>query len=905
MQSKIAQMKLADFTQASVRRLDMISFRQRKSHVQTVLPSEALRCEDAVWGFHCAEIRHLTAAAALALGVLGMGTAAWGKLTPEQVGMLPPPASHQVSFGKEIRPILEASCTKCHGRGRSKGDFRLDTRETLLKGGESGSAVISGKSEQSYLIELVSGLDPDNVMPRKGKKLTADEVGLLRAWIDQGLTWDADAFFGKKPPVNFTPHRPELPAARAGLRNPIDRLLGKYFETNQIKWPNPVSDRVFARRVWLDTIGLLPPGDELEKFVSERSKDKRERLVKRLLADNQRYAENWLSFWNDALRNDYTGTGYIDKGRKQITGWLFSALAANMPYDQFVAQLVNPTEESEGFSKGILWRGAVNASQVPPMQAAQNISQVFMGVNLKCASCHDSFINDWKLSDAYGLANIYADQPLELFECDKPTGKKAPMQFIFPELGPVESEANKPERLKQLAAALTSKQNGRLSRTIVNRLWQKFFGRGLVEPVDDMEQPAWNVDLLDWLAEDLVAHGFDLKHTIEQIFTSLAYQMPAANSGEIKDSTFVFRGPTVRRLSAEQFRDALGVLCGQWFTMPATPVNFRESPADSSRSKRRQAPSPLLAREGKWIWNEPNAAQKATANTVYLRKEIILPETPTEAFVVATCDSSFTLYLNGKRAASGNDWRKVAVVEVASLLVKGTNTIAVQAVKGPSETKSRSDWTEGPTNSAGFILEARIRHREAAKPSTKKPPKASVMDFATDASWLWTTNKVQNWEKPAFVPEDWAVVAELGEASVAPWNAGNRLTAAMVTTTQFGHVRSALVAADPLMVALGRPNREQVMTCRSPVATTLQMLELENGHTLSKLIIQGAEQLLSKKPGPTRELVARLYQGALGRPATGQELQSAEEIIGQPAKKEGVEDFLWAMTMLPEFQLIY
>src|SRR6266404_1143248 len=153
----------------------MISFRHRKSY-RTELP----------WGFHCAEIRHLTAAAALALGVLGMGTAAWGKLTSEQLGLLPPPASHQVSFGKEIRPILEASCTKCHGRGRSKGDFRLDTRETLLKGGESGAAVVSGKSEQSYLIELVSGLDPDNVMPRKGKKLTGDEIGLLRAWIDQG-----------------------------------------------------------------------------------------------------------------------------------------------------------------------------------------------------------------------------------------------------------------------------------------------------------------------------------------------------------------------------------------------------------------------------------------------------------------------------------------------------------------------------------------------------------------------------------------------------------------------------------------------------------------------------------------------------------------------------------------------
>src|SRR4030095_4774509 len=86
-------------------------------------------------------------------------------LTPEQMKLLPPPANRTVSFGQDIKPILEASCIKCHGRGRSKGDFRIDTRETLLKGGESGPAVAAGKSDESYLIALVSGIDPENVQP--------------------------------------------------------------------------------------------------------------------------------------------------------------------------------------------------------------------------------------------------------------------------------------------------------------------------------------------------------------------------------------------------------------------------------------------------------------------------------------------------------------------------------------------------------------------------------------------------------------------------------------------------------------------------------------------------------------------------------------------------------------------
>src|SRR5438477_12638384 len=130
---------------------------------------------------------------------------ALGKITPEQARSLPAAAARQIDFANDIRPILLASCVKCHGRGRSKGDFRIDTRETLLKGGGSGLAVVVGNSEQSYLVELVSGLDPDNVMPKKGKKLTREEISLLRAWIDQGLPWDAAMSFGRSPPRNFAP----------------------------------------------------------------------------------------------------------------------------------------------------------------------------------------------------------------------------------------------------------------------------------------------------------------------------------------------------------------------------------------------------------------------------------------------------------------------------------------------------------------------------------------------------------------------------------------------------------------------------------------------------------------------------------------------------------------------------
>src|SRR6476660_5718096 len=295
----------------------------------------------------------------------------------------------------------------------------------MLKGGDDGQALVPGDSASSHLIALVAGLDPDEVMPKKGSRLTSEQIGLLREWIDQGAAWDPEVSFARPAPQSLVPRAPDLPADASLPANPVDRLLVSYFAQHD---PTPArlsGDRQFIRRATLAIVGELPTPGEVRAFVADRQAGKRARLVARLLADGRRYAQHWLTFLNDLLRNDYRGTGYIDGGRENITAWLYAALANNLPYDRFVAALVNPTPASEGFAKGIVWRGVVNASQTPPMQAAQNISQVFLGVNLKCASCHDSFVNDLTLADSYGLAGVYAEGPLEMVHCDKPTGKKA------------------------------------------------------------------------------------------------------------------------------------------------------------------------------------------------------------------------------------------------------------------------------------------------------------------------------------------------------------------------------------------------------------------------------------------------------------------------------------------------
>jgi mono/diheme cytochrome c family protein len=814
--------------------------------------------------------------------------ATFAKITPEQAKTLPPPANHKIDFAREIKPILEASCIKCHGRGRTKGELSIESRDTLLKGGESGPAIVPGKSEESRVIELVAGLDPDSVMPQKGKRLTPDQIGLLRAWIDQGAAWDASISFAKPPPPNLFPRKPELPASRTGVVNPIDRILRPYYEANGLESRKPVSDRIYARRVYLDAIGLLPTPKELNAFLADKRSDKRGQLVKHLLSDNRRYAEGWLTFWNDALRNDYRGTGYIDGGRKQITDWLYAALARNMPFDQFVRELVNPTPESEGFAQGIIWRGVVNASQTPQMQAAQNISQVFMGVNLKCASCHDSFINDWMLSDSYGLAGIYSDEPLEMVHCDKPTGQFGKIKFIYPELGDIDPKAPKAERLKQLADVITSRKDGRLTRTIVNRFWAKFMGRGLVEPVDEMDNAAWNQDLLDWLASDLADNGYNLKHTIELILTSRAYQLPAVPMAEETSKEFVFRGPVVRRLSAEEFLDALSTVTGVWQESSAARIDF--SVAD-----------PRLGRfvvEPKWIWKEAGAAEKTEALTLYWRKEIDLAVTPDEAVAVVACDNSFKLFVNGKEAGAGNDHTQPKLIDLKSRLVKGKNLIAVEAVNARGKPE---DNTADQANPAGLILYARIRQ----EPRDDDRRSEVVLDLTTDKTWRWSAAKIDGWQKPEFAANDWQPAVELGQSEMAPWHLGNKLGAVISGAALRGQIRAGLVNSDPLMTALGRPNREQVITTRASAATTLQGLEMTNGSTLAELLKRGATELVERWSKPGRELVVELYQRALGRQPTGDELRLAQELVGSPLNKEGVEDLLWAMTMLPEFQLIY
>jgi Protein of unknown function (DUF1549)/Protein of unknown function (DUF1553)/Planctomycete cytochrome C len=476
------------------------------------------------------------------------------------------PLLGDVDFASSIHPILSGRCAPCHSGDHPQAGLSIESREALVKGGSHGAALVPGKPEDSLLLKRVTSVVGPQ-MPPGGAKLSEAQIASLRDWIAEGAPWtDTSAKPLSTALPSVKPRMPEVPAGQ--FDNPIDKFINAYFEKHHAPFPTPVSDALFLRRITLDVWGITPSPEQTRVFVADTRSDKRQQMVDTLLADSTRYAENWISFWNDILRNDQ-GVNYAGT-RKSITPWLLKSLEDNMPFDKMAYALLSPEtpDDPDGFLTGVNWRGDINASQTPFMQAAQNSAQVFLGVNLKCASCHDSFINRYKLKQSYSLAAMFSDESsLELVRCDNKTGVRTGPRFLFPEVSFQPASDSLTDRRRAAAKSFTNPENGRFSRTIVNRYWQREFGRGLEANVDEMDAEPWNPDLLDWLASDFAQHNYDLKRLLRMILTSRAYGLPAIVETDPLRGDYVFSGPILRRITAEEFADSLSEMTGEWRVM--------------------------------------------------------------------------------------------------------------------------------------------------------------------------------------------------------------------------------------------------------------------------------------------------------------------------------------------------
>ena len=766
----------------------------------------------------------------------------------------------KIDFVHQVMPVLKKNCAECHTEGKKKGGLSMNTRSEFLAGGEGGEVAVPGDPDESYFLEVVATEDTDDRMPPKGPGLSDEEVHLLHQWVQEGMEWPVEIPLGDSGwEPKLKPRVVILPPAHLGRNHPIDRILDRDLAERKAPIPTPASEETFVRRAYLDLIGLLPTPEELDGFLKSKSTKKSEELVDQLLNREIAYADHWLTFWNDLLRNDYTGTGFITKGRTQITDWLYDALRENMPYDQMTRELIDAEKKAAGFINGIKWRGTVNASQTRNMQFAQNVSQVFLGINMKCASCHDSFIDRWTLQEAYDLAAVFADEPLELERCDIPTGKMATARWMFPELGQIDANATRDVRLKQLAGLMTHPENGRFTRTIVNRIWARLMGRGIVHPVDAMHTQPWNEDLLDFLAVRFAEDGYDLKKFMRLVMTSQAYRSRSDLLSEEPGIDYVYNGPLPKRMSAEQLMDTIWQVTSSNPKNPTAKVNrkfdnTKPLPEDITSFDWPEKISPH------WIWTKEDAPK------IKLRKEVTLNEKPLSVGILATCDNAFSLSVNGRLVARSNAWERPVKILQPDLFQAGNNLIEVEA--------------EMFGGAFGFVGQIVLQYE-----NTKEV-------IETGADWL------------AQAPEkEWSQAKVIKEYGKGPWN--KVLHSPAIQDGKTGvepPVRASLVANDFLMRSLGRPHRDQVVTSRPSSLTTLQAIDLANGDILSNTLVEGAKNLsISQK----RDDIPRwLYRHALGRNPTPIEEKTLLTITKNSPQQQGVEDLLWMVFMQPDFQII-
>jgi hypothetical protein len=806
-----------------------------------------------------------------------------------------PPSARQsstralVDYQRQVNPILDASCSECHSQERRKGGLSLATYSDVLEGGRNGAAVRPGNSGGSLLVHRLTG-QTEPQMPKDESPLDASAIALVRLWIDQGARATPASAPAPAPweaPLALV--RPAAPPMRwRSWSSTIDRFVAAYLTERRAMEPAAVSDAIFARRVYLDVWGLLPSPEDLNAFLTDRTPSKRDALVARLLSDNQKYPDHWISFWNDLLRNE-DGVTYFSEtaGRKSITDWLYPALASNLPYDQFVTRLINPTgpTDPDGFVVGVNWRGETSAAVTPWMQASQNTAQIFLGVNLKCNACHDSFVSRWKLKDAYALAGYFSPEArLRMYRCDVAQDDYAEPGFLYPELSRVPSSSSLGDRRATAAAIFTDPRNGRLPRTVVNRLWHRLLGHGIVSNPDEMDGKPWSPGLLDALASDFVEHGYDLKHVIHSILTSRAYQMPAvARGAEVQARGYVFAGPEVRRLSAEQFADAVGSITGEW-----SVYQPRVAPGSGGRG------GPLM-----------------------------------------TDPTTVGVYGREWRAASSNLTRAlgrpIRDQITSSRPSQATTPQALELVNGEMLTH----WlSRGARRMLGELPPE--RRSLFNKSVAGRNASASTFDISVkDATRLWLIAQDYGSNAPERVEPLWAGAEFVSEDGTTPLSSLTPIEAQGLRGLD--RQGAAGQTAGPSLlndgsVRVRAPSRLVYDVSGRGFTRFRGSIALDNprseiGSTLNPAvrffvfdIEPNMDRLLPPAPqpplpaGPTLATVAdavdRVFMHALGRPPSPVERRLAVSSVSDPSRAgrpsaEGLADLLWALLMKPEFQLIY
>ncbi len=374
---------------------------------------------------------------------------------------------------------------------------------------------------------------------------------------------------------------------RAPRHNTIDDLVLKKLQTLHIPPSRPASDEEFLRRAYLDSAGIVPTAAEVEKFLADRSPQKRARLIDELLARPE-FVDYWAYKWSDLLLVSSERLSPAEMW--SYYNWIRESVAANKPWDQFAREIVTASGNTRE-------NGAANyyAIQRDPIDISENLTKAFLGMSITCARCHNHPLEKWTQNDYYGMANLFSRVRLKTGDFARsrraledvtvyssPTG-----EINHPHLGrplppkPLEAVALAPDsqtdRRVYFAQWLASPNNPYFARAVVNRVWRNFMGRGLVEAVDDIRatNPPTNEELFSALAQDFVKHGFDVRYLIRTIMNSATYQTAAEPNAQNAQDEKYYSHYIIRRLPAEVLLDAISQVTQVPEKFQGYPVGMR------------------------------------------------------------------------------------------------------------------------------------------------------------------------------------------------------------------------------------------------------------------------------------------------------------------------------------------
>jgi hypothetical protein len=393
-------------------------------------------------------------------------------------------------------------------------------------------------------------------MPPKGDPLSKEQARLVETWIREGATW------------------PDVKGGRTALTPLTDDLS-------------------FLRRVTLDTVGVVPTREEIRRFESDPPAERRQRAIDRLLAD-PRGADHAMGYWQDVLAENPNILNPTLNNTGPFRWWLYESLLDNKPMDLFVTELVR-MRGSERFG-GPAGFGIASQNDAPMAAKATIISSAFLGMQMKCARCHDAPSHPILQRDLFELAALLRMKPITLpltssvpLDRIHQGGRKPliavtlkPGTVIAPRwpFGSMVAEsvakdlAETPEDPRdRLAALLTAPDNERFAQVIANRVWQRLMGRGIVEPVDDWDRSKpTHPELLRWLGREFVRGGYDVKHLTRLIVTSHAYQRQTDPA--LRGPDGLYAAPAPRRLAAEQVVDSLFTATGKPFALEEVSLDI-------------------------------------------------------------------------------------------------------------------------------------------------------------------------------------------------------------------------------------------------------------------------------------------------------------------------------------------